>query len=70
MPKIDEVLSFLLDGTWRDLLEITQTLQIDYQKLEKIVKLLTEFNFIQTNESKVRITPDTKMFLESIGKNL
>ena len=70
MSKIDEVLALLLDGAWHDLFEITHTLQIDHQKLEKIVKLLTEFNFTQINELKVRITLDTKKFLESISKKL
>ena len=69
MSKIDDVLVFLSDGVWHDLFEITYAMQIDNQKLEKIVRLLTEFNFIQISEHKVRVTFDTKKFLESISRD-
>jgi len=67
MSKIDDVLRFLLDGTWHDLPEITQATHIGDQKLEKIVQLLTEFGFIQSNNLKVRITLDTRKFFESLS---
>jgi len=70
MSQIDGVLMFLLDGTWHDLIEVSNILQINYEKLEKIVKLLTEFNFIEISEHNVRVTVDTKKFLKSIKQDL
>jgi predicted transcriptional regulator len=70
MSQIDNVLVLLSDGEWHSLSEIAYTLQIDYQKLEKIVELLKEFNLIQHDKLKVRIDPHTKKFLESIQKEL
>jgi len=66
MSKIDEVLSFLLDGEWHTLIEIAQALQMDCQKLEKIVTFLADFDLILINIPNVRITFDTKKFLESL----
>ena len=70
MLKIDEVLVYLLDGTWHDLSEIADALQLNDQKLGRIVKLLKEFSFIQINELKVRIASDAKKFLESVSKDM
>lgn len=69
MSQIDDVLVLLSDGEWHSLPEMAHSLQIDYQKLKKIVELLKEFNLIQHNKLKVRIAPDTKRFLEPIQKN-
>jgi hypothetical protein len=70
MSQIDNVLVLLLDGEWHGLPEIAHSLQIDYQKLEKIVELLKEFDFIQHDKLKVCIDPHTKKFLESIQEDL
>jgi len=70
MSKIDEALVFLLDGEWHGLSEMSHVLQIECQKLEKILELLKEFNFIQTKELKVRITFDVKKFIDSTNKDL
>ncbi len=69
MSMVDKVLVLLLDGTWHNLSEIVTDLQIDHHALDKVLKLLSEFDFIETNATHVRIQPDTKAFLESITKN-
>ena len=66
MSKINEALTTLLDGAWHDQSEITNRLQIDRERLRVIVQFLGEFNLIQVQEAKVRISADTKAFLESI----
>jgi len=66
MSMVEKVLVLLLDGTWHDLAEVASSLQIDHHKLDKIVKLLIEFDFIETKATQVRIESDTKAFLESI----
>jgi len=66
MSMVEKVLVFLLDGTWHDLAEVASNLQIDHHKLDKIVKLLIEFDFIETKSTQVRIESDTKAFLELI----
>jgi uncharacterized protein YlbG (UPF0298 family) len=70
MFQIDIVLVLLLDGEWHSLSEMVRILQINYQKLEKIVELLKEFDFIQHDKLKVCIDPHTKKFLESIQEDL
>jgi len=67
---VEKVLVFLLDGTWHELSEIADNLQIERQTLDKAVKLLLEFNFVQTSESKVKIDSDTKEFLMSVNNGL
>jgi len=67
---VEKVLVFLLDGTWHELSEIADNLQIERQTLDKAVKLLLEFNFVQTSKSKVRIDSDTKEFLMSVNNGL
>jgi biotin operon repressor len=66
MSQIDNLLLLLLDGEWHSLPEIAQSLQIDYQKLEEIVELLRDFDFLQQKKLKVRIEPNTKKFMKSI----
>jgi biotin operon repressor len=66
MSQIDNLLLLLLDGEWHSLPEIAHSLQIDYQKLEEIVELLRDFDFLQQKKLKVRIEPNTKKFMKSI----
>lgn len=68
MSKIDEVLSFLLDGEWHNLNEVAEALQIDCRKLEIILTFLAEFNLIQLDLSRVRITFEMKKFLKSLSE--
>ena len=67
MTKIDRVLWLLLDGKWHTLNKVSEAIQIDMAKLEKIATFLEEFNFIEFNAPRVRITPETKKLLEDIG---
>lgn len=64
MTKIDRVLWHLLDGKWHTLNKVSEALQIDIEKLEKIATFLDKFNFIEFNAPRVRITPETKKLLE------
>lgn len=66
MLLIDSMLRLISDGKWHDTTEIALTLQINPQKLEKIIQLFEEFNFIQHENFKVRISPDAKNLLESL----
>jgi len=68
MSKIDEVLSFLLDGEWHNLIEVAQALQTDYRKLEKMVTFLADFNLFEVNLPKICISFDVKKFLESLSE--
>jgi hypothetical protein len=70
MSKIDELLARISDGAWHNLFEITRSLRIDYPKLEKIVKLLREFSFIQKKGNEIRIDFETKKLLESATRDL
>lgn len=66
MTKIDQMLWLLQDGKWHTLNKVSEALQIDIEKLEKIATFLEEFNFIEFNAPTVRITPETKKLLEEI----
>lgn len=66
MTKIDRMLWLLLDGKWHTLNNLSEALQTDIAKLEKIATFLQEFNFIEFNPPRVRITPETKKFLKEI----
>ena len=70
MSKIDEVLVLILDGAWHDFSEIMYALQIDYLKLERIVRLLAEFAFIHIKGHEICIDSNAKDLLESITNNL
>ena len=69
MTKIDRVLWLLLDGNWHTLNKVSEALETDIAKLEKIAKFLEEFDFIEFKAPRLRITPETKKLLEEI-KNL
>lgn len=69
MSMIDKVLVLLLDGTWHNLSDMATSLQIDHHTLDKVLKLLSEFDFIETTATQVRIESDTKAFLESVTEN-
>lgn len=66
MDKIDELLRFLSDGSWHTIDEAAKSLQTTPEKLEKMAKLLEEFNFIQFDGRNLRITKETKKILETI----
>lgn len=66
MSQIDELMRFLSDGKWHTYTEIAQKLKINHQKLEKIVELLREFDFIQQKGNRVQITPNTKKLIKSL----
>lgn len=70
MSQIDELLRFLLDGKWHGYTEIVQKLNIDSQKLEKIVDLLREFDFVKRKGNMVQILPDTKKLVKSLKQKM
>ncbi|MGB9613735.1 MAG: hypothetical protein ACPL4K_06155 [Candidatus Margulisiibacteriota bacterium] len=66
MSKIDDLLRLLLDGKWHTYTEIAQKLNINHQKLENIIELLKEFDFIQQKENMARILPDTEKLVKTL----
>lgn len=68
MSQIDEVLQFINDGEWYSLDEIAQVLKINPQKLDIMIDLLKEFDFIQLENNKVRILADIRKLMKKRGK--
>jgi predicted transcriptional regulator len=69
MSQIDQLLALIADKKWFSTNKIAQTMEIDNEKLAKMVKLLSEFNFIQVRGQSICIDPDTKKLLKTVSKN-
>jgi transcription initiation factor IIE alpha subunit len=61
---IDKLLDLLLDGEWHNIKELVEKMKIESEKLEKIIELLQNFNFLKYKNSKVRISADVKELIE------
>lgn len=70
MSQVDEVLTLLLDGKWHGIPIIAGILGIKKDKLRRMLQLLEEFNFIESENEKIRISHDTKKFIQSVQKLL
>ncbi|MEM2975545.1 MAG: hypothetical protein QW821_03925, partial [Candidatus Bathyarchaeia archaeon] len=66
----DNILRLILDGKWHDTAEIALALQISPQKVDKIIQLFREFNFIQHENFKIRISPDVRKLLVHLEEEL
>jgi predicted transcriptional regulator len=69
MSEIDRVLAFILDKDWLYLTEISIAIEIDMDKLQKIVKMLAEFGFVQQKKRQVRICGDVRELLRSVSES-
>jgi len=65
MDKIDELLRFLLDGSWHAIDEAAKSLQTTQEKVKMMAELLEEFDFIQFDGQNLRITYDIKKLLKA-----
>lgn len=68
MTKIGRVLWLLLDEKWHTLDKVSEALQIEVGKLEKIATFLEEFSFIEFNAPRIKIRTETKKLLEKIAR--
>jgi len=66
MGKIDELLMFLLDGSWHAVDEAAKSLQTTQEKVEVMAKFLHEFGLVQFDRQSLRIVEDAKRFMEEI----
>lgn len=66
MEKIDELLMFLLDGSWHAIDEAAKSIRTSQENVKMIAELLEEFDIIQIERRNLRITCDTKKFWEAI----
>lgn len=70
---IDEILSFLSDGNWHTIAEISKKVEnVPYEKLDDIIHFLNKNGFVELGEDlmKVKIKTDVKEVIsgeESIG---
>jgi hypothetical protein len=53
--KLEEILNLLGDNVWHNIDEMAKTLEISQDKLQQIVKLLTEADMIQHNSATNQI---------------
>ncbi|MGQ9531061.1 MAG: hypothetical protein ACUVQX_02955 [Candidatus Bathycorpusculaceae bacterium] len=53
--KLEKLLSLLSDNVWHNMEEITKTLEIPEEKLQQIIKFLTEADMIQYNSATNQI---------------
>lgn len=62
MLAIDEVVELLKDGEWHSLNQIEKKLNLTKNRMEKIVQLLCQLDFIALNDKleKVAIDPDLR----------
>lgn len=67
LPKLDQFLSIIGDGTWHSLKELAKYLNIPKQKLITLSKLLAETNIVEyeTQKSQVRIKKAWHQMLEN-----
>jgi len=70
MSQVDEVLTLLLDGKWHSIPIIAGILGIKEDKLRRMLQLLEEFNFIESENEKIRISLETKKFIQSVQQLL
>ena len=56
---IEEVVSFLEDGSWHALTEMKENLGLSEAKLLKVIRFLERFGFLDVDEEekKVKLTP-------------
>ena len=70
MSAIDGILLLLKDGEWHDLKEITEKVALPKVKAETVVSFLSEYDFIQLDESlqKMKLKPPMHDFFEKIQR--
>jgi DNA-binding IclR family transcriptional regulator len=64
--EIDQVVDVLKNGEWHTLEEVINRSKLTESMVERIVKFLVEYDFINLNQNyqKVKVTPSLLMFFK------
>lgn len=70
LPKFDHFLTLIADGAWHSLKNLSKHSKIPRQKLEPLLKLLSETNIIEykTKKSQVRIKKEWQQMLQNTSE--
>jgi hypothetical protein len=69
VSKIDSLLTLVLDGGWHDREAIATAMEIEPHQFRSVIRLLSDFGFIQTKDHEICIDPDTKLLLASLSRD-
>ncbi len=64
MLEIDLVANALENGEWHELDKIFEKCKLSEVKVKKILKFLEEYDFIEINGRKMRVSTSLQRFLE------
>ena len=69
MSTIDEVITFLKDGKWHDIQEVTEAVVMPKPRTEMVISFLSEYDFIQQESGKrIKLKASMLEFIEGIQR--
>jgi predicted transcriptional regulator len=70
MPSLDKILLTLKDGNWHNIQAISENINIPQNKFTHIIDFLTEFDFIQIDntQKKVKLQPPLFKFIKELSR--
>jgi predicted transcriptional regulator len=70
MLSLDKILLILKDGNWHAIQTLSENINIPQNKLIHVIDFLTEFDFIQLNDTqkKVKLQPPLFNFINELAR--